>query len=197
MEQLLYNIEDFIITSFSVLLEILEQTYLYDPIIPKSEYWKYPVGMIFIEYIVIVAIFRKFLNGMYLFFLTKRQSQKKMRGLTFKESLTYSRFRDEIPNGWIYFYWFVIGFFPSIMIPAFIIQTVYGADPFVEYVIQLFTHTMAAIAILVLVIFEIAFYGEDGFAYDRWILSPKERKRRLAEKEKKKATRKTMRIQRK
>ena len=65
------------------------------------------------------------------------------------------------------FYWFVIGFPQKIIIVTFIIRTVYGANPFVEYVIQLFTHTLVVITILVWSIFDIAFYGKDEYAYDR------------------------------
>lgn len=57
--------------------------------------------------------------------------------------------------------------FPIVMLVVAIIRTVYSTDSFVEYVIQIFTYGLSCIMILVMLIINIAFYGKDGYAYDR------------------------------
>lgn len=169
-------------------------SYYYDPWIEVSDYNDNLILSIFLLYLVQIFILRQFLNGMYMHFLTKRQCQKKMRKLTLKERFTYSRCRDEIPTGWIYFYWFIIIIYPIIMTAVMIIQTVYATDPFVEYILQIFEKAILYISGLRSAIILVLFYSKgNSFAYDRWLVDPKTRKERREAKQKQRELKKRRR----
>ena len=139
-------------------------------------------GNILILLVYILAVFdiRGFLNGMSLFYLTKRQRQKKLRKCSFKESFTYSRCRDEIPKPWMHYYWFVISIYPILILFIILINVLCNTNPIAQYAVQLLVRGTVCLSIVVSILIECLFFKiGHGYAYDRWIRSPQERKNNL------------------
>ena len=117
---------------------------------------------------------------MSLFYLTKRQRQKKLRKCPFKESLTYSRCRDEIPKPWLYFYWFVLSIYPILLLFIALINVFCGTNPIAQYIVQILARGIFCLSIIISTVIEGLFFKiGHGYAYDRWILSPQERKNKV------------------
>lgn len=73
------------------LTEWLQWSYYHASLIPQTRYIKHVIILILLVYILAFFDIGGFLNGMSLFYLTKRQRQKKLRKCSFKESFTYSK----------------------------------------------------------------------------------------------------------
>lgn len=159
------------------LTEWLQWSYYYAPLIPQTRYIKHVIILILLVYILAVFDIRGFLNGMSLFYLTKRQRQKKLRKCSFKESFTYSRCRDEIPKPWMHYYWFVISIYPIIILFIILINVFCNTNPVAQYAVQLLVRGTVCLSIVVSILIECLFFKiGHGYAYDRWIRSPQERK---------------------
>lgn len=159
------------------LTEWLHWSYYHAPLIPQTRYIKHVIILILLVYILAVFDIRGFLNGMSLFYLTKRQRQKKLRKCSFKESFTYSRCRDEIPKPWMHYYWFVISIYPIIILFIILVNVFCNTNPVAQYAVQLLVRGTVCLSIVVSILIECLFFKiGHGYAYDRWIRSPQERK---------------------
>lgn len=162
------------------LTEWLQWSYYHAPLIPQTRYIKHVIILILLVYILAVFDIRGFLNGMSLFYLTKRQRQKKLRKCSFKESFTYSRCRDEIPKPWMHYYWFVISIYPILILFIILINVFCNTNPVAQYAVQLLVRGTVCLSIVVSILIECLFFKiGHGYAYDRWIRSPQERKNNL------------------
>lgn len=162
------------------LTEWLQWSYYHAPLIPQTRYIKHVIILILLVYILAVFDIRGFLNGMSLFYLTKRQRQKKLRKCSFKESFTYSRCRDEIPKPWMHYYWFVISIYPILILFIILINVFCNTNPIAQYAVQLLVRGTVCLSIVVSILIECLFFKiGHGYAYDRWIRSPQERKNNL------------------
>lgn len=149
------------------IIHCIQWDYQYDPWITADEYNDHPLLSIFLLYILAIFTIRQFLNGMGMHFLTKRQCQKKLRNASLRERLTYSRFRDEIPTGWMGIYWGIIIFYPSMMFLVVLFQLLYGTDPFIEYVIQILVKIILFAFGICIGLVLILFYAKgNSLAYD-------------------------------
>lgn len=162
------------------LTEWLQWSYYHAPLIPQTRYIKHVIILILLVYILAVFDIRGFLNGMSLFYLTKRQRQKKLRKCSFKESFTYSRCRDKIPKPWMHYYWFVISIYPILILFIILINVFCNTNPIAQYAVQLLVRGTVCLSIVVSILIECLFFKiGHGYAYDRWIRSPQERKNNL------------------
>lgn len=80
------------------LTEWLQWSYYHAPLIPQTRYIKHVIILILLVYILAVFDIRGFLNGMSLFYLTKRQARKNSENVLLKKVLPIVDVGTKFPN---------------------------------------------------------------------------------------------------
>ena len=63
-------------------------------------------------YLLNIVLARSILTPISTYYLNKSAQKKREKGQTIKEWFLYSRYREEIPRGWIIFYKFILIEYP-------------------------------------------------------------------------------------
>ena len=77
----------------------------------------------------------------------------------------------------MHYYWFVISIYPIIILFIILVNVFCNTNPVAQYAVQLLVRGTVCLSIVVSILIECLFFKiGHGYAYDRWIRSPQERK---------------------
>ena len=117
--------------------------------------------------VITFSCLRDFLSGEIVYQMSYRAFRRKKKGQTLKEWFLYSRFREEIPRGFLTFYFVVIAIHLVILIALFILYLTISSN----YPGTCLTYPIFPFDGLWMLIIRLLFLQakKPGYKYERWI----------------------------
>ena len=116
--------------------------------------------------VITFSCLRDFLSGEIVYQMSYRAFRRKKKGQTLKEWFLYSRFREEIPRGFLTFYFVVTAIHLVILIALFILHLTISSN----YPGTCLTFLITAFDLLLGLTIRLLFWKSGlGLKYERWI----------------------------